>query len=98
MIALGSASSSMPSGSSEGAWPRPGEFARTPDVREAELRLQLEIERVRRGSRRPSSEKGVRSIIRAPPRPTDPKETAHMARPLCVEFSGACYLLPPDGA
>jgi hypothetical protein len=32
----------------EEAWPRPGEIARTADVREAELRLQLEIEGTRK--------------------------------------------------
>ena len=35
-------------GQLEEAWPRPGEVARTTDVREAELRLQLEIEGVRK--------------------------------------------------
>jgi len=32
----------------EDGWPRPGEIARSADVREAELRLQLEIEGVRK--------------------------------------------------
>jgi hypothetical protein len=35
-------------GTLEDAWPRPGEVARAGDVREAELRLQKEIETVRK--------------------------------------------------
>jgi len=35
-------------GQLEDGWPRPGEIARSADVREAELRLQLEIEGLRK--------------------------------------------------